>query len=85
MSMRQNRKDGQDYLTNKILELARAVNIQIDDMSWSEPPSQDVSILTLTIHGKKKPLPAIKNSDLEAVQGRNYLDQIADQIVKGLA
>lgn len=75
MSMCQNRDAGQKYLANRI------TNISIDNLSWYEPCDQGVSELTVASRGEKKTY-VIKNRDIENVQRRNYLDQLAELIVK---
>ena len=73
--MREYRNAGQNYLANRI------TSVPMDDLSWYEPCDQDVSELTVASRGEKKTY-VIKNLDLEDVQRRNDLDQLAELIVK---
>lgn len=82
--MRHNRTAGQEYLTKKILEHARAAQGQIDKLAWSEPVTQDVSGLTVS-SGSKTQTHVLHNLDLEDAQRRPYLDRLAAFIVRDVA
>jgi phage terminase small subunit len=84
VSMREKRTTGQDYLTKRVLECARAAHVQIDAPAWSEPAAQDVSELTVT-SGSKRQTHILNNLDLETEQRRSYLDRVAVFVVQDVA
>ena len=84
MSMRANRTAGQEYLTQRVRAGARAAQVQIDQLSWAEPATRDVSELTVA-SGSKIRTHVIHNLDLETAQRRSYLDRLAAFIVQDLA
>ena len=73
--MSTHRDAGQNYLANSIAK------ISMDDLFWREPHNQDVSELTIASRGKKKTY-TIENLNLEDVQRRYYLEQLAELIVQ---
>ena len=79
MTMGDDRKAGQDYLENKI-NLLRADVL----LSWSGPlPDNNLCELTVTCGGQSKLFPySIASLDLEDVQRRKTLDNLAERIVK---
>jgi hypothetical protein len=82
-SMRENRTAGQTYLAQRILEYARAAQVEIAALSWSEPAIRDVSELTVT-SGSRSRTHVIHNLDLEGEQRRSYLERLAAFIVQDL-
>jgi hypothetical protein len=55
MSVLQARAAGKHYLEGRIRAHARAANVLIDKLWWSQPFDPSVSQLTITSHGKQKP------------------------------
>ena len=80
MSVLQARAAGKHYLEGRIRAHARAANVLIDKLWWSQPFDPSVSQLTITSHGKQKPPYHIKNPSLEA-HNTSSLDALAQVIV----
>jgi len=80
MTLIEKRKEGQDYFSNKLYELASAGNVRIDSLDWNDSPSQSWSEITVT-QGDKKSTYCIDKRELEIVNFRTELDRKVEHII----